>query len=116
MGHASVHLCNGIKGATGRSQFKVRHDVEMEQPLDGQWLIENGLKPWGEASRCAARWPCEQDVLSVCALEEDDHDGQCRNDEQKNKQEPFEAYHGLTRRRLVAQFGDTPIQLSDVSI
>lgn len=63
------YLCDGIKGATGWSQLKVRHDVEMEQPLDGQWLIENGLKPWGEASRCAARWSCEQDVLGDAPIQ-----------------------------------------------
>jgi hypothetical protein len=88
----------------------------MEEPLDRCWLVENGLKPWGEASRCAARWPCQQDIPSVCALDEKDYDGQCRNDERKRNQEPIEAHHRLTRHGFVAQFGDVPIQLSDEAI
>lgn len=71
---------------------------------------------WGEASRCAARWLCKKDVPSGGALDEDDHDGQCRNDEHKLNQEPFETHHRLTRRRLVARFGNVPIQKSDVSV
>jgi hypothetical protein len=90
----------------------------MEQPLFyGQWLIENGLnRGVGSGEPLCCRWLCKKDVPSGGALDEDDHDGQCRNDEHKLNQKPFETHHRLTRRRLVAQFGDTPIQLSDVSI
>ena len=78
--------------------------------------IENGLKAWGEASRCAPRWSCQKNIPSMCTLNEEAREGHYRNDEKKNQQEPRYARRGTTRRRLMAQFCDAPIQPSHVPV